>query len=231
MLIGFFFFASQLEIEGAFVDAFWIIALVLCLVVAPASVELLSHGKSLGRLAVGARIVRADGGAIGMRHAAIRALIGVLEIFLTLGGLAALTGLLTTRTRRLGDLVAGTYSQYERIGRAMPPIFDVPEVLRGWAQVADVARLPDGLARRIAQFLEHAPRYDPARRFFLARELARDAAAFVSPVPEVEPELFLAAVAVLRRQREAAALALDAQRLAVLQPALRGLPHEFPDRG
>ena len=34
----------------------------------------------LGRLAVGSRIVRIDGGAAGFRHAFIRALVGVIEI-------------------------------------------------------------------------------------------------------------------------------------------------------
>ena len=37
------------------------------------------------------------------------------EIFMTLGGVAALVGLLSARTKRLGDLIAGTYSQYERV--------------------------------------------------------------------------------------------------------------------
>ncbi len=51
-----------------------ITALVFCIVVVPATVELLTQGRSLGKLAVGARVVRDDGGAIGFRHAFIRAM-------------------------------------------------------------------------------------------------------------------------------------------------------------
>src|SRR5690606_31037206 len=48
-----------------------ITSLVVCLVLLPMVVETLTQGKSLGKLAVGARIVRDDGGAITLRHAAI----------------------------------------------------------------------------------------------------------------------------------------------------------------
>src|SRR5690349_7233764 len=65
--------AASAESEDAVYGIVAIVALVLCLVVAPVAVETASHGKSLGRLAVGARIVRDDGGAIGFRHASIRA--------------------------------------------------------------------------------------------------------------------------------------------------------------
>jgi RDD family len=207
------------------------VGLVGCLVVAPAAVELLSRGKSLGRLAVGARIVRDDGGAIGLRHAAIRALSGLLEFFLTLGGLALIVGLLAPRSKRLGDLIAGTYSQYERVAKLPAPAFGLPVQLVNWATVADVARMPEGLSRRISQFLVQAPRLDPGRRAAQAASLAQEASAFVSPVPPVPPELFLAGVSVVRRGREAEALSLGAQRLQRVEPVLRGVPHGFPDRG
>jgi uncharacterized RDD family membrane protein YckC len=222
---------AQAAVEDAVLGIASVVSLVLCLIVAPAAVERLSRGKSLGRLAVGARIVRDDGGAIGVRHAAIRALAGMLEIFGTLGGLALLVGLLSPRSKRLGDLIAGTYSQYERVARVPVPVFGVPMPLTAWATVADVARMPDGLSRRISQFLAQSPTLDPARRAWQAAGLAQEAAAFVSPVPSVAPELFLAGITVVRRGREAAALDAAARRIATLEPALRGVPHGFPDRG
>lgn len=202
-----------------------------CLIIAPGIVELLSHGKSLGRLAVGARIVRDDGGAIGFRHALIRSLAGFFEFFVFLGFLAMIVGLLSPRSQRLGDLMAGTYSQYERVGRAPAPVFGLPVELVAWATIADVARMPDGLSRRIAQFLGQAGQLEPSRRHSVATDLAAEARAYVSPVPSIAPELFLAGVTVVRRDREAAALAAAARRLEVLGPALRGMPHGFPDRG
>lgn len=217
--------------EDAVYGILSIVALVGCLVIAPITVETLSHGKSLGRLAVGARIVRDDGGAIGLRHASIRALVGVFEIFMTLGGIAAFAGLLTDRTRRVGDLVAGTYSQYERVSRVPVPVFGVPAALTAWAQTADVARMPDALSRRITQFLAQAGQMTGDRRAWMASQLAGEVSAYVSPLPPVPAEIFLAGVAVVRREREFTALKLEQQRIARLDPALRGLPHAFPDRG
>jgi uncharacterized RDD family membrane protein YckC len=226
-----FFAAERAGSEQAAYGIVAIAALVGCLVVAPVTVETLSRGKSLGRLAIGSRIVRDDGGAIGFRQAAIRALVGVLEIYMTFGGLAALFGLFTSRTKRLGDLVAGTYSQYERVTRVAPPLFGVPPQLTSWAGVADVARMPDALSRRVAQFLTQAPQLTPDRRRFQAVQLAGEVAAFVSPLPPVDAELFLAGVAVVRREREYAAILLEQDRLERVRPALRGLPHGFPERG
>src|SRR5690554_2678141 len=100
-----------------------IVAFVFCIVAVPMSVELLTQGRSLGKLAVGARVVRDDGGAIGFRHAFIRALTGIIEVFMSLGGIAALVGLLNTRAKRLGDMLAGTYSQNERVPKEVPPVF------------------------------------------------------------------------------------------------------------
>ncbi len=222
LLLAFFIPAGQLGLEGAWATVFLITSLVTAFVVAPCLVETLTRGKSLGRLAVGARIVRDDGGAAGFRHAAIRALVGVLEFLLTFGGLAALVGILSPRSKRLGDHLAGTYAQYERAPRVATPVFGMPLELAGWAQVADVARMPDPLARRIASFLASARDFDQVRRGYLAQQLAHEAAQYVSPLPAVDPELFLAGVTVARRDREARALQLEAERLARLAPVLRG---------
>jgi len=225
------FNAGVFLLDSAIGAAIGVAALVVCLIVAPTAVELLTHGKSLGKLAVGARIVRDDGGAIGFRHAFIRALLAFLEIFTTFGGFAALVGLLNDKSKRLGDLVAGTYSQNERVSPAITPIFAVPVQLEAWSRTADVARMPDRLTRRIAQFLRQAARLTPASRSRLARELAIESSIYVSPLPNVDPELFIAAVSAMRRDREFTALQLEDRRLELLEPALTGLPHGFPKRG
>jgi uncharacterized RDD family membrane protein YckC len=222
--------SASLGLDAATDRALGVVSLAVCIVVIPTAVETLSHGKSLGKLAVGARIVRDDGGAIGFRHAFIRSLTGVLEIFSTLGGIAALAALLNSKSKRFGDMLAGTYSQYERVSTITPPIYGVPVELLSWAKTADVAKLPDPLARRLAQFLHNARGFTPATRERMASALASEAAAFVSPIPSAHPELFLAAVVTLRREREARALDIEAASLEKLHPVLGGLPHAFPDR-
>jgi uncharacterized RDD family membrane protein YckC len=230
LLLGLAFFSVPFAIEEAVIAAVSVTLAVTTLVIVPTAVETLSHGRSLGRLAVGARIVRDDGGAIGLRHAFIRALVGVLELVMTLGGLAALVGLLDERSRRLGDMLAGTYSQRERVAKLPSAVFGVPIPLQAWAATADVARLPARVSRRLAQFLTQAPSLTPASRSRLAAELAAEAAPYVSPLPAADPELFVAAVAAIRRERELTGLRLQVDRLERLEPTLRALPRGFPSR-
>ncbi|MEO8907939.1 MAG: RDD family protein [Microbacteriaceae bacterium] len=216
--------------DQALTTALVIASLVISIVIAPMSVEILTRGRSLGKFAVGARIVRDDGGAAQTRHAFIRALTGVLEIYLTFGGLAALVALLSPRSKRLGDLLAGTYSQHERVPHIVQPVYGIPPSLIDWARTADVAKLPDRLSRRIAAFLQHAGAMTPTARIGIAAELAQEAAAFVSPLPATSPELFLAAVSAVRRDRDFTALTLERRRLESVNAVLTGLPHAFPDR-
>jgi uncharacterized RDD family membrane protein YckC len=208
-------------LPGEAIPPLAIMTIVLVTVIAPTVVETATRGRSLGKLAVGARIVRSDGGAIGFRHAFLRALAGVLELWFTLGSLAALVGAFTPRAQRLGDLLAGTYSERTRTRPLPPPTPGVPPALAGWAHVADVARLPDRLAARIAQFVRSAPQLQPAARMRLAETLAAEARAFVAPLPAVDPDTFLHAVAAVRRDREYRALRLEDERVRALLPPAR----------
>lgn len=223
--------AMTLRIDEALSQAVLVGLLVFCLVIVPMTVETVTQGRSLGKLAIGARIVRDDGGSIGLRHAFIRALTGVIEIYLTFGGLAALTALLNGKSKRLGDLLAGTYSQHERVPRVVEPIYGLPESLQAWAPVADVARMPDPLARRVTQFVKQAAGMTVHARAELAHQLAGEVAQYVSPLPQVSAEELLAGVSAIRRQRDYTALMLESDRLDRLRPALTGTPHGFPQRG
>jgi uncharacterized RDD family membrane protein YckC len=230
LLLGLSALASAVDIDSALAAALSVSCIVLCFVVVPTVVEVLLKGRSLGKLAIGARVVRDDGGAISIRHSVIRGLVGALEIYMTLGSVAMVTALLNRRSKRLGDLMAGSYSQLERVPLPRSHARGVPVMLQAWAEVADVARLPERLGQRITQFLVQAPQISPTTRERLAAELAAEATPFVSPVPYVHPALFLAGIAAVRRDREYAALVLERRRLARLDPILQGLPHGFPRR-
>ena len=163
LLFGITALSAAAGIDDALSRALVIVDAVLSFVLVPTVLEAGTRGKSLGKLAVGARIVRDDGGGIAPRHAFIRALAGFVELLSTVGGLAAVVGLLNRRSKRLGDYLAGTVSQYERVPKAPANAAGVPESLAEWAAVADVARLPDRLSRRIAAFLAQAPHGFPDR--------------------------------------------------------------------
>ena len=227
LIVGVLFADS---LDAAFLRALSIAGLVFAILIVPTLVETATGGRSLGKLAVGARIVRDDGGAIGLRHSFIRALVGVIEIYMTFGGIAAVTGLLNSRSKRLGDLLAGTYSQHERVPQLTSTVFGIPPELAVWAETADVAPLPDALTRRISQFLQQANKLSPTSRARIGAELAHEAAPFVSPVPQCHPEAFLTGVHALRREREYTALLLEQNQLSRLRPVLTGQPHDFPTR-
>lgn len=222
--------SSRGLVDSSTAQALSIASIVVALVGAPVAIETASRGKSLGKLAVGARVVRLDGGAISLRHAVIRALVGVLEIVMTVGGIAVVVGLLNSKSQRLGDLMAGTYALNERPPKAGRIVYAVPPALEEWARTADVARLPDSLARRLSSFVQQSGSLTPDSRIRVATSLAGEASRYVSPLPAVDAETFVAAVSVVRREREARALDAEAANLQRLAPALEGLPSGFPRR-
>lgn len=209
----------------------FVVTMVTVLVVIPTTVDTLTRGRSLGKLAVGIRVVRDDGGPIRFRQAFVRALVGILELWLTLGSVALITSLVNPQGKRLGDLMAGTYAVRVRGASTRRDVVGMPPFLAGWAQAADVARLPDGLALSVRQFLGRAARLHPGSRHALGEQLAGEVARYVAPGPPpgTHPEAFLAAVLATRRDRELAATTRAAQRSAAEAVTLHRLPHGVPD--
>lgn len=234
LILAFSLLTAWLSSLGVLTQATESIALIsmiaIVLVAVPTTVETATRGRSLGRLAVGGRIVRADGGASGFRQSFIRALVGVLEIYLTLGAIALLVGAFTPRSQRLGDLMAGTYSERTRTPALPPPAPGLPPGLEAWAAIADVGPLPDRLARRIGQFIRQAEHMRPSARARIAQSLALEARAHVSPIPPTDPETLLQGISTVRRDREYRAIQLEAARVATLTAGVTGAPHGFPER-
>lgn len=201
------------------------------LVVAPAIVETLSRGRSVGKLAAGVRIVRDDGGPVRFRHAIIRALVAVVEIYATSGVLALVASMVHPKGKRLGDMLAGTYAVRVRGGqRALPPVVMPPE-LAGWVRTADIRRLPDGLALRARQLLGRAHSLHPGSRVRLGMEIAAEMETYVAPGPPVgtHPERFIAAVLAERRDREYRHSVEVARRASAEAGLLHRLPYSVPD--
>lgn len=182
-----------------------VVIVVFSLVGIPLAVELITRGRSLGRLAAGTRIVRDDGGAITFRHALIRSLTAMVEIWFFTGVLAAVSSAVNPQGKRLGDLAAGTYAIRVRGGpRDRIQIYMPSPMLGQWAARADVAHLPDPLALAIRQFLGRARRLHPGTRVSLGQELSAELQRYVHPLPPTgtHPEAFMMAVLAERRNRE-----------------------------
>lgn len=203
--LGLFFLLGLLPAaDAAGTAAVGVVATVVVFVGLPVTVETLTRGRSLGKLAAGLRVVRDDGGPIRLRHALVRGLLAVVEIFLTLGSVALITSLLNPRGKRLGDLLAGTFVLRERGGAALVPLPPMPPELAGWAVAADIAGVPDALAARARRFLAGAWAMHPGSRQELGGELAAQLARHVAPLPApgTPPERFVVAVLVERSRRD-----------------------------
>ncbi|MFE9627287.1 RDD family protein [Streptomyces sp. NPDC006527] len=198
--------AATASLDEAAQMAVSIATFLLVLVGAPIAVETITHGRSLGKLACGLRVVRDDGGPIRFRHALVRGALGVVEILLTAGVVACIASLVSARGRRLGDVFAGTLVVRERVPVArsgfLPP---PPPWLAGRFSGLDLSAVPDGLWLAIRQYLGRMNQLDPRVGWAMAERLAGDLAASTGvPVPEgVPPAAFLAAVVQERQVREA----------------------------
>ncbi len=186
-----------------------LVAFVGVLVVLPTAMETLTRGRSFGKLALGLRTVRDDGGPIAFRQALGRALVGVVEIWVLWTVPALVSGLVSPRCKRLGDLVAGTHVVRDRFKLMLSYPPQMPVQLAAWAAGADVASLPPDLTVAVRQFLQRADGLDPVRRHSLGVSLATQVSAYVAPPPPTgtHQEFFLAAVLAERRQRDAVRLA------------------------
>ena len=214
-----------------FAPAVGLLLLVLVMVGIPTTVETLTRGRSLGKLATGIRVVRDDGGPVRFRHAFIRALVGVGELWLTFGSVAIVASLSNDKGKRVGDMMAGTYAIRVRGGRPTYAAIAMPPYLAGWAAHADMRRLPDGLALAVRQFLGRATQLNPASRVRIGQELAGRIEQYVAPGPPpgTPPEDFLCAVLAERRGRDW----VSAQRGRALAQEqgelLHRLPYSVPD--
>ncbi|WP_449349555.1 RDD family protein [Streptomyces shaanxiensis] len=197
--------AASASLDDAAQVAISITTFLLVLVGGPIAVETLSHGRSLGKLAVGLRVVRDDGGPIRFRHALVRGAIGVVEIVMTFGVVACIASLVSARGRRLGDVFAGTLVVRERIpvapsGFVPPP----PPWLAGRFAQLDLSAVPDGLWLAIRQYLTRMHQLDQQVGWAMAERLASDLAVRTgAPAPQgVPPGAYLAAVVQERQARE-----------------------------
>ena len=123
-IIGVVLWAATLsQFDSAFSGAVLIIFTVLALVGYPLIFETATRGRSLGKLAMGLRVVSDDGGPERFRQALFRALSAVIEIWMLTGGPAVICSMVSPKGKRIGDVFAGTLVITERAPKlATPPL-------------------------------------------------------------------------------------------------------------
>lgn len=227
LIATFWLLLAALDVNGLLLASIMTIMTVSVFVLLPMLVEVLSHGRSLGKLILGLRIVRDDGGAVRLRHSFIRALLWPFEILSTGGGIAALSGLVSPQAKRLGDYLAGTVAVSERSAPPPPMHTHVAPQLQAWLARTDVSAVPAGLHRRIVQFLAMAPQLGNESRWQRAIELATELNPYVAPAPPegTFPEQFLSAVIYRIRAAEVDTLRQRAARAEKFRAGVDTLPH------
>ncbi|MEV7447204.1 RDD family protein [Streptomyces sp. NPDC091204] len=195
------------SLDDAAQAAVGVASFLLLMVGVPIAVETLSHGRSLGKLACGLRVVRDDGGPIRFRHALVRGAMGVVELLLTFGTVACIASLVSARGRRLGDVFGGTLVVRERVPEArVMPVPPPPPWLAGRFTGLDLSAVPDGLWLAIRQYLTRMNQLDPQVGAAMAARLADDLVARTGAPPPVgvPAAAFLMAVVHERQTRDAA---------------------------
>ncbi|MGN0063712.1 MAG: RDD family protein [Nocardioides sp.] len=218
VIVFFVYFGAALPTDEALMHVALVGGMVTVLLVFPTVLETSTRGRSIGKMVMGLRTVREDGGPISAQHAFVRALLAVVEIYAFSGVPAFFTALLNEKGKRLGDLAAGTYVVRDRVRLTLPAPIEVPGPLRAWAAQADIAPLPTALALQVRQFVQRAHGLTPSSRVTVGQRLAASVAPLVSPPPPpgTPTEAFLAAVIGERRRRDQ----LRLQREAALRARL-----------
>lgn len=173
----------------------------------PIAFETLWRGRTLGKAALGLRVVTVEGGPVRFRHAATRAVLGIVDFQMTLGGAALFTSFLNPRGQRLGDIVAGTLVVRERSGAgpAVAATFDVPRGFEATVAGLDVSGLGAAEYQAVRAYLQREASLGADTRSGLAGEILRRVAPRVQPPldPDLPPSvaLHVVAAAVQRRRQ------------------------------
>jgi uncharacterized RDD family membrane protein YckC len=207
-------------------DALVVVETVLVLAGYPIVAEWLSKGRTVGKLVFGLRVVRDDGGPIGLRQALVRGLAGlILEKPGLLFPLTTIAGLITmsssAREKRIGDMLAGTVVLNENSApqRLAPLPNWVPVPLQPWVLSLDLHRLDDRLALSARQFVSRAHEMTYQAQVAVGEQLRQRVLAVTSPPPPANTPTPVLLLSVLAERRRRAALSAWPGQQAASPPA------------
>src|SRR5438552_2108558 len=164
--------------------------------------EVLGGGRTIGKRAVGIRVMKVSGAPVDFRASAVRNLLRLVDGPLTSWVVGVVTVLVSKRNQRLGDMVAGTIVARDRIVRPKATeinyVYARPE-LYPW-DVGGVRRDDVGTLRR---FLERRDALDPMTRSRIARQLYDRIRPMVGGVAdELSPEAFIEEVVRIKSESD-----------------------------
>ncbi len=197
---------SNLAVALAVASTTFALVIVLILVFAlvflyPMALETIWRGRTVGKYAVGLRVITVEGGPVRLRHSAIRSMMQIIDILITFGGAAVVSALTNAEGQRLGDMAAGTYVVRERQSRSTIAEREVdiptPWGMHPIVDSLDISSLDISQTALIRSFIIRVPELSDDSRVMLATQLAdRVSTSIDAPAPEgLHPETWLACVA------------------------------------
>jgi uncharacterized RDD family membrane protein YckC len=163
--------------------------------------EVLNHGRTIGKVVAGIRVVGDSGEPVRFLASAIRNIVRIVD-FLPLFYLIGSVSIVATRNdQRLGDLAAGTVVARDRFpGLAEPtaPITVTPDLVATW----DVSAIRPEEVHAVRQFLDRrlSLRW-PARSYFAVDLANRLGPRVVGVPPNSHPEYVLEGIVVAKQHR------------------------------
>lgn len=197
------------RLDNASAAAFGLGWAVIVMVGYPVIFETVTRGRSLGKIALGLRVVGENGSPERFRQALLRGLTAVVEIWMLEGVPALICSLMSEKGKRLGDVFAGTFVIQQRVPAQVPQPAVMPPAMAAWAAGLELSGLSEQTAAMARQYLARYFELSPAARDEMGRRIAAAVAARVSPPPPpgTIPADYLSAVLAERRAREQARLA------------------------
>lgn len=193
------------DADSAWRDAAVLVGMVSALIGYPVLFETFSRGRSLGKMMVGLRVVRADGGPVDFRHAVTRGLSGIVDFWMLGTGLIAIVvSMCSPQGRRIGDALAGTVVVHDRSRLPFAALAIAPPWLAAWSRQLDLSGLPEELALSTRQYLVRFRTLTPAVQDQLGRALVIAVCASLrTPPPNGYPPLHILGAILAERQRRA----------------------------
>jgi uncharacterized RDD family membrane protein YckC len=202
--------AVVVAVGGFFVDSTVGFVVVIALIAFLPSIfgaltEGLWNGRSPGKSAVGLRAVQVTGQPLTWKHAVVRNLFRIVDLWLWMGPIFMV---LTKRSQRLGDLAAGTIVVREPKG-VLPVPFGLPAepVRDGLASRIDTSSLGPREYALLRDFLRRRWGMEPSGRIALGRQLANLVRSNVALPPDdgLPDEMLVEAAVVSVQARQASA--------------------------
>jgi uncharacterized RDD family membrane protein YckC len=205
VLLAFAASAAAVFEGGWLATTVFLLVVFAVLFVYPVAFETFWQGRTPGKAALGLRVVTVEAGPVQFRHAAVRAALGLLELWATSGGVAVLAALFTKRAQRLGDLAAGTLVIREgrRRDRATALHFTPPPGAEHYADQLDVTGLHESDYLAVRSVLVRAGSLDPGTAGRLADAAVRAVVprTVPQPPPGMPPLVVLTCVAAAYQRR------------------------------